>query len=81
MGLSITHVGDMSINENCKIGKNARIHVEVNIGTIGGNSPILGDNVYVGSGTKIFGDKKIQIIVVWVQMQLKINRVILKILL
>lgn len=31
-GLSIAHVGPIVINSDCRIGKNLRIHVGVNIG-------------------------------------------------
>lgn len=58
-GLSIAHVGPIIINGKCKIGKNLRIHVGVNLGANGGEPPKLGDNVYIGPGAKIFGDIKI----------------------
>ena len=53
-GLSIAHVGPIIINGNCKIGRNLRIHVGVNIGANGGNPPSIGDNVYIGPGAKLF---------------------------
>ena len=40
-------------------GENCRIHTCVNIGTQAGNServPVIGNNVYMGPGVKIFGD-------------------------
>lgn len=55
-GLSIAHVGPIVINSDCKIGKNLRVHVGVNIGANGGLPPQLGDNIYIGPGAKIFGD-------------------------
>lgn len=56
-GLSIAHYGTIVINGNAKIGANCRIHIAVNIGANGGkNAPILGDNIYIGPGAKIFGD-------------------------
>ena len=60
-GLAIPHYGTIVINSKSKIGKNCRIHVGVNIGAAGGNSkaPIIGDNVYIGPGAKIFGDIRI----------------------
>ena len=39
-GLCLAHVGTIVINDNVKIGSNARIHVDVNIG----NSAPLGKN-------------------------------------
>ncbi|WP_104384591.1 serine acetyltransferase [Sphingobacterium sp. HMA12] len=57
-GLSIAHYGTIVINGNAKIGANCRIHIAVNIGANNGSkkAPILGDNVYIGPGAKIFGD-------------------------
>ncbi len=61
-GLSIAHIGPIVINGGAKIGKNCRLHVCVNIGTEAGkrsDAPIIGDNVYIAPGVKMFG--KIQI--------------------
>lgn len=56
-GLSIAHVGTIVVNANARVGANCRIHVCVNIGASGGEkeAPILGDNVYIGPGAKIYG--------------------------
>ncbi len=57
-GLSIAHIGPIIVNGGAKIGKNCRIHVGVNIGTKAGfehDAPILGDNIYIGPGAKLFG--------------------------
>ena len=66
-GLCLAHAGTIVINGNSKIGKNARIHVGVNIGNysrldenwVPDNAPIIGDNVYIGPGAKLFGKIKI----------------------
>lgn len=61
-GLSLAHVGPVIINDRAKIGKNCRIHVGVNIGSAAGNPdavPVIGDNVYLGPGAKIFGGIRI----------------------
>lgn len=60
-GLSIAHYGQITVNGNAKIGKNCRIHEGVTIGATGGSNkaPILGDNVFIGTGAKIIGDIKI----------------------
>jgi serine O-acetyltransferase len=57
-GLALPHFGSIVINASTKVGKNCMIHVGVNIGTNGGSSisPIIGDNVYIGPGAKIFGE-------------------------
>lgn len=55
-------MGTIVINGNSKIGKNLRIHVCTNIGTMAGYSdlaPIIGDNCYIGPGAKIFGPIRI----------------------
>lgn len=57
-GLCIVHPGTIVVNSNSKVGKNCRIHVCVNIGTNQGSqkAPVLGNNIYIGPGAKIFGD-------------------------
>jgi len=57
-GLSIGHRGTIVINPCAKIGANCRIHVCVSIGTEAGHTfkaPVIGDNVYIGPGAKLFG--------------------------
>jgi len=62
-GLSIIHVGTIVVSDKAQIGENCRLHVCVNIGHaishgVSG-APIIGDNVYIGPGAKIFGAIKI----------------------
>lgn len=57
-GLSISHVGPVIINDYAKIGENCRIHVGVNIGATLNepkDAPVIGKNVYIGPGAKIYG--------------------------
>lgn len=62
-GLCICHVGTIVINGNTKVGSNCRIHAGVNIGNssplgdnwVSDNTPIIGNNVYIGPGAKLFG--------------------------
>lgn len=57
-GLSIAHYGSIVVNGHAKVGRNCRIHVGVNIGTLPGHeglAPQIGDNVYIGPGAKIYG--------------------------
>lgn len=60
-GLSIAHYGTIVVNGNSKIGKNCRIQEGVNIGATNGNTkaPIIGNNVFIGTGAKIIGDIEI----------------------
>jgi len=60
-GLSLVHYGTIIINHSTKIGANCRMHACVNIGASGGEiqGPILGDNVYIAPGAKIFGKIRI----------------------
>lgn len=55
-GLAIVHYGLLTVNGNARIGENCRIQEGVNIGAKNnGESPVIGDNVYIGSGAKIVG--------------------------
>lgn len=60
-GLSIAHRGTIVVNGNAKIGKNCRIQECTTIGATNGESsaPILGDNIFIGSGARIIGNIKI----------------------
>ena len=42
-----------------KIGRNVTISHQVTIGRSRGGAPVIGDNVYIGPGAKIFGDIKV----------------------
>lgn len=57
-GLSIAHFGTINVNGNAKVGKNCRLHEGVTIGTTNGSdkAPIIGNNVFIGTGAKIIGD-------------------------
>ena len=57
-GLSIAHYGTIVVNSAAKVGKNCRIQEGVNIGSTNGSSgaPKIGDNVFIGTGSKIIGD-------------------------
>jgi serine O-acetyltransferase len=57
-GLAIVHYGTIVINIASRIGKNCRMHSCVNIGASGGSkkAPLLGDNIYIAPGAKIYGD-------------------------
>lgn len=57
-GLRIAHRGTIVVHGACRIGANCTINAGVNIGTKAGcvaEVPIIGDNVYIGPGAKIFG--------------------------
>jgi len=54
-GLSIPHYGTIVVNSNAKVGRNCRLHVGTNIGMHKDAAPVIGDNVYIGPGTIIFG--------------------------
>lgn len=60
-GLAIVHYGTIIISSGAHIGRNCRIHADVNIGANGGEttSANIGDNVYIGPGAKIIGAVKI----------------------
>lgn len=61
-GLSLPHYGNIVINPKCKIGKNCRIHIGVNIGgghDGSGKVPIIGNDCYIAPGAKLFGGIKL----------------------
>lgn len=57
-GLSIAHYGTIVINGNARVGKNCRIQECTTIGATNGSleAPILGDNIFIGSGARIIGN-------------------------
>ncbi len=58
-GLCIAHIGPIVISDFSRIGENCRIHIDVNIGADARNgklAPIIGNNVYIAPGVKIFGE-------------------------
>jgi serine O-acetyltransferase len=59
-GLYIGHFGGIVISNDAKIGNNCNINQGVTIGsTYGGKhpgTPVIGDNVYLGPGSKVIGD-------------------------
>lgn len=62
-GLVLGHLGTIVINGAARIGSNARIQAGVNIGAFSrfdenwndDTCPLIGNNVYIGPGAKIFG--------------------------
>lgn len=60
-GLSIAHYGTIVVHSNARVGENCRIHEGVTIGATGGSdkAPILGNDIFIGTGAKIIGSIKI----------------------
>jgi serine O-acetyltransferase len=58
-GLALVHYGSIVVNQNARVGCNARVHSGVNIGEAHGKAPWIGDNVYFAPGAKLFGDIKV----------------------
>ncbi|MFA6580838.1 MAG: serine acetyltransferase [Paludibacter sp.] len=54
-GLCLVHYGTIVVSASAKIGENCRIHPSTSIGDYNG-VPIIGDNVYIGPGAKLFGN-------------------------
>lgn len=61
-GLCIGHYGLLVVHGSAQVGSNCRIQAGVNIGNYSsspdettGCAPIIGDNVYIGPGAKLFG--------------------------
>jgi serine O-acetyltransferase len=56
-GLALPHYGTIVVNSKTKVGDNCRLHVNTNIGSSGSDkAPVIGDNVYIAPGVKIYGD-------------------------
>jgi serine O-acetyltransferase len=58
-GLYVGHFGGIFINKSVEMGENCNIGQGVTVGTLGvgkQGSPIIGSNVYIGTGAKILGD-------------------------
>lgn len=58
-GLVILHSFGIVINSNVRAGKNLIMEHGVTIGAEKGQSPVLGDNVFIGAGAKIIGAVRI----------------------
>lgn len=58
-GFYIGHAGGIVVNEQVTIGKNCNLSQQVTIGVSRRGEragvPVIGDNVYIGPGAKIFG--------------------------
>ena len=57
-GLCIVHRGTVVVNPGVRVGAGCRLHACTNLGDYNG-TPVLGDNVYIGPGAKIYGPIKI----------------------
>ena len=57
-GLKIYHAGNIVVNGMSRIGKNCRLYGDNCVGNDGKSlkSPIIGDNVKLGVGSKVIGD-------------------------
>ena len=53
-GLCIVHRGTVVVNPGARIGKGCKLHACTNIGDYNG-APVIGDDVYIGPGAKLFG--------------------------
>jgi len=54
-GLSLAHHGSIVVNGRALIGRNCRVHPGVVVGELDGGAPVIGDDVYLGPGAKVFG--------------------------
>jgi serine O-acetyltransferase len=56
-GLTIWHWGPIIINAKTRIGKNCTLNPMVVIGHKheNGGAPVIGDNVFIGAGSKLIG--------------------------
>lgn len=54
-GLCLAHWGSVVVHKATRVGNNSKIHSAVNIGVKNGKCPVIGNNVYIGPGAKLFG--------------------------
>lgn len=54
-GLHIAHRGTIVVSGLSRIGSNCLIHTCVNIGQTSTGVPVIGDNVHIGPGAKLYG--------------------------
>lgn len=54
-GLSIAHPGTVVISGRATVGRRCRIHTDVCIGELREAAPVIGDDVWIGPGAKLFG--------------------------
>lgn len=55
-GLSIAHIGTVTVNSQARVGRNCRLHPGVTIGATRGKSPTIGDDVFIGPNSVLVGD-------------------------
>lgn len=57
-GINLPHFGAINMNENSQVGRNVTIYSGVRLGwkNPGEPCPVIGDNVFIGTGTNIIGD-------------------------
>jgi len=58
-GLAIIHCGGIVVSPKCKIGSNCMLYQNVTIGEEKSCAPVIGDNVCILPGAKVFGNIKI----------------------
>lgn len=70
-GLFLSHYGTIVVSKNAKVCANCRLHASTNIGDSAGKpeAPIIGDNVYIGTGAILFGLSQLQIMLLLLLMQ------------
>jgi serine O-acetyltransferase len=54
-GLYIGHFGGIVVNPHAVLGRNCTLSQGVTIGAGAGGAPVLGDDVYIAPGAKVFG--------------------------
>ncbi len=54
-GLSIAHHGTVTVNGEARVGRNCRLDTQTTIADVRGQTPTIGNDVYIGSGARIIG--------------------------
>lgn len=54
-GLSIAHLGTVTVNSDARVGARCRLHPGVTIGATHGRSPVIGSDVFIGPNAVLVG--------------------------
>ncbi|HTN65138.1 MAG TPA: serine acetyltransferase, partial [Burkholderiaceae bacterium] len=54
-GLYIGHFGGITISPDAVLGRNCNVSQGITIGYSGRGVPVIGDNVYIAPGARVFG--------------------------
>lgn len=54
-GLTLAHIGGVTINADALVGSNCRLHPGVTVGSVGDRAPVIGNDVFLGPNAVVVG--------------------------